>query len=305
MQRICNEEFRVLFGLNKKFVGFQEEVQKDLKYTSASVMVASKQFETRYYEIDMKFADILKEIAALKLNLQKSGRDNLETRLNNIEAMLACFQEDRMVGAVPGGNIEQRVSALEKFAESFKLQENRLLQLERQLDFKDSRIESLEAQLNGGEVTSYDGTLLWRITDFIRKRSDAITRRKTYILSPPFFSGTRGYKMCMRVYLNGDGQGKGTHISVFFTVLKGPYDALLPWPFKQVVQLSVLSQNGGVNVQDSFRPDPLSVSFQRPKKDANISSGCPLLLPLSSLENGGFIEDDCLFLQARVEGFSL
>lgn len=44
-------------------------------------------------------------------------------------------------------------------------------------------------------------------------------------------------KMCARVYLNGDGMGKGTHLSLFFVVMRGEYDALLPWPFKQKVPL--------------------------------------------------------------------
>lgn len=41
--------------------------------------------------------------------------------------------------------------------------------------------------------------------------------------------------MCLRLYLNGDGSGRGTHLSLFFVVMKGKYDALLKWPFSQKV----------------------------------------------------------------------
>lgn len=41
--------------------------------------------------------------------------------------------------------------------------------------------------------------------------------------------------MCARLYLNGDGMGKGTHVSLFFVVMRGMYDALLKWPFRQKV----------------------------------------------------------------------
>ena len=41
--------------------------------------------------------------------------------------------------------------------------------------------------------------------------------------------------MCTRLYLNGDGMGKGTHVSLFFVVMRGAYDALLKWPFRQKV----------------------------------------------------------------------
>lgn len=41
--------------------------------------------------------------------------------------------------------------------------------------------------------------------------------------------------MCLRIYLNGDGTGRGTHLSLFFVVMRGPHDALLRWPFNQKV----------------------------------------------------------------------
>lgn len=44
--------------------------------------------------------------------------------------------------------------------------------------------------------------------------------------------------MCLRIYLNGDGTGRGTHLSLFFVVMRGPNDALLRWPFNQKVRLS-------------------------------------------------------------------
>lgn len=45
--------------------------------------------------------------------------------------------------------------------------------------------------------------------------------------------------MCLRIYLNGDGTGRGTHLSLFFVVMKGPNDALLRWPFNQKVREAV------------------------------------------------------------------
>ncbi|KAJ8362580.1 hypothetical protein AAFF_G00367920 [Aldrovandia affinis] len=39
--------------------------------------------------------------------------------------------------------------------------------------------------------------------------------------------------MSLQLYLNGDGTGRGTHLSLFFMVMRGKYDALLKWPFSQ------------------------------------------------------------------------
>ena len=46
--------------------------------------------------------------------------------------------------------------------------------------------------------------------------------------------------------------GKGTHLSFFFVVMKGPFDALLPWPFKQKVALTIINQAGKKPVTDNL-----------------------------------------------------
>ena len=127
------------------------------------------------------------------------------------------------------------------------------------------------------ERASYDGTMLWRIDNFSQHRQEAVEGSTLSLYSVPFYTSKQGYKMCARVYLNGDGLGKGTHLSLFFVVMRGPYDALLPWPFEQKVTLVLLNQTQGKrNIIDQFRPDPHSSSFQRPvKREMNIASGCP------------------------------
>ena len=52
--------------------------------------------------------------------------------------------------------------------------------------------------------------------------------------------------MCLRLYPNGDGLGQGSHLSVFFVVMRGPHDAILSWPFKQKVTLALLGQTGSL-----------------------------------------------------------
>jgi hypothetical protein len=66
-----------------------------------------------------------------------------------------------------------------------------------------------------------NGTLLWKIEGYQRKRQDAINGVKTALYSPPFYSDQFGYKICAKIYLNGEGSGKGSHLSLFFVVMKG------------------------------------------------------------------------------------
>ena len=107
----------------------------------------------------------------------------------------------------------------------------------------------------------------------------------------------------LRIYLNGDGMGKGKYISLFFVIMRSSYDALSTWPFKQRVTLMLLDQGtGGEHVVDAFRPDPNSSSFKRPVSEMNIASGCPLFTPLSLLEsNKTYIKDDTAFVKIIVD----
>ena len=70
------------------------------------------------------------------------------------------------------------------------------------------------------------------------------TKRKQFNnnnYSPPFYSHPHGYKLCLRVYANGQGEGKGTHISIFASLMRGDYDNNLQWPFEGDIVVELLN----------------------------------------------------------------
>ena len=161
--------------------------------------------------------------------------------------------------------------------------------------------EQILGSIEQKEFSSYDGQLLWKISDYARRRNDAVTEQQLSFCSPCFSTSRNGYKICARLYLNGDGMGRGTHISVFLVVMRGQYDALLRWPFRQKVTFILLDQDNVEHVIDAFRPDPSSSSFQRPRRESNIASGCPTFCPLSELNNHAYVRDDTMFLKIIVD----
>ncbi|NWV55596.1 TRAF2 factor, partial [Daphoenositta chrysoptera] len=181
--------------------------------------------------------------------------------------------------------------------------ELKIAELHRCLTQKDAGLSSLHKSLLFSEQASYDGIFLWKITDVGRKLQDSVTGRTVGLYSPAFYTAKYGYKVCLRVYLNGDGTGKGTHMSLFFVVMKGDYDALLPWPFRHKVTFMLLDQNNREHVIDAFRPDLSSASFQRPVTEMNVASGCPMFLPLSKLQSPkhAYVKEDTLFLKCIIE----
>ena len=178
---------------------------------------------------------------------------------------------------------------------------NKILQLERTIGVNDLRLAEIDQRFQHSESTSYDGSLIWKITDYHRRKEDAMSGRNVSLYSQPFYSSRFGYKMCLRVYLNGDGIGRSTHMSLFFVLMKGEFDALLKWPFSHKVTLTLMDQERGIKpLSDMFRPDPTSSSFARPRMDMNIASGCPLFVAHSQLESSSFLKDNTLFIKCVV-----
>lgn len=44
----------------------------------------------------------------------------------------------------------------------------------------------------------------------------------------------------MNLLVSGDGVGKGSHVSLYFVVMRGDYDGILSWPFAHKVNSLVL-----------------------------------------------------------------
>ena len=190
---------------------------------------------------------------------------------------------------------------MDSAVDSVRRLERRMDSIEHHLALRNVALADMEEYVNQQQFSSYDGTLLWKVTEVARRRNDALSGRQTSIYSPCFYTSRHGYKMCARLYLNGDGVGRGTHLSLFFVVMRGEFDALLRWPFRQKVTMMLLDQDNAEHVIDAFRPDPRSSSFQRPRRESNIASGCPLFCSLSELNSHGYVRDDTMFLKIMVD----
>ena len=179
--------------------------------------------------------------------------------------------------------------------------EEKTLEVERTLNILSVHHSELELQLQASLASTHNGAFLWRIPEMRRRIHDAKIGRITSIYSPPFYTGRNGYKMCIRAYLNGDGSGEGTHLSIFFVIMKGEYDPLLQWPFDHKVSLVLVDQDLKKHLVQTFKPNLQSNSFQRPKSDMNVASGCPEFAKLSVLDDPSYVKDDIMYIKAIVD----
>ena len=194
--------------------------------------------------------------------------------------------------------IEQLKDSIEESSKFIDATQININALQTEIDTLQQTAMDLSFQL------SSDGSFIWRITDVAQKINDAISERQISVYSPPFFSSPTGYKMCMRLYFNGDGLARRTHLSLFFVLLQGDYDALLTWPFSYKISFCLYDlTNAKRHLVDSFRPNIKSSSFQRPQSSMNIASGIPKFCPLHIIQqdNSPYVRNDCMFIRCIVD----
>ena len=152
------------------------------------------------------------------------------------------------------------------------------------------------------DVKTVSGVFIWKIPEINRRFRDAQEKRTLSLYSPPFHTSPHGYRMCIRAYLNGDGSGKGTHISMFFVLMKSEHDNLLKWPFERPVTFELINQeNRAQSISETFMPDKHSPSFQQPKSEMNVASGFPRFVPHNVLHDQKFTNGDAIYIRCKID----
>ena len=82
-----------------------------------------------------------------------------------------------------------------------------------------------------------EGGVVVRMDEFEKHRTNC-----EVWYSRPFYLHPKGYKMCLKVFANGANVCKGTHVSVYLTLMKGEYDEKLKWPLQGTFTVWVLNQ---------------------------------------------------------------
>ncbi|XP_011409272.1 PREDICTED: TNF receptor-associated factor 5-like [Amphimedon queenslandica] len=131
--------------------------------------------------------------------------------------------------------------------------------------------------------------------------------------SPGFYTSPGGYKMSLHVYPNGNGIGKGTHVSSFIYFMAGEYDDTLEWPFQGVVTVELLNQLEDKNHKKStlsYNELAPAEPKQRVKEGTKTHGwGYPEFISHGELEynpatNCQYLKDNSLYFRVSVKATS-
>ena len=163
-------------------------------------------------------------------------------------------------------------------------------------------VADMDLKIQLQENKTLNGELIWKIDKVDLRMAQARSGNVVVLHSAPCYTKQYEYKYCSRLYLQGDGMGRSTHVSLFFVVMKSEYDQLLNWPMQKRITFELINHvNEAESVIESFISNPRSSSFQRPTNNMNVASGCPMFIALEKFLSGGFIVDNCAYIKTTVQ----
>ena len=131
----------------------------------------------------------------------------------------------------------------------------------------------------------------------------SFTEKKKYqdwFYSTPFYTSQNGYRFCISVVTNGNGDGEGTHLSVYACLMKGDNDDSLTWPFTGTVTVTLLNQLEDENHYAEKINFLADYSAGRIEGERGIGLGCPNFIAHSDLQEN-YLVDDALFFRVSVD----
>ena len=228
-----------------------EQQEKRIDSHHFAMTQSHKKFSQQVSGLQESLAQQKDELTTMMKSSERESRDKLHKSQNEANQKLEQYQEKiaqleraMTTHSTRSEQQEKRIDshhfAMTQSHKMFSQQVSGLQEsLAQQKDELTTMMKSSEEKLEkSSRKLSFDFTL----TAFKSKKENDI-----FWYSLPFYTHTHGYRMCISVCANGYGYGKGTHLSVFASLMKGPFDDYLEWPFQGTLTIQLLNQLKDVN----------------------------------------------------------
>ncbi|XP_077526769.1 TNF receptor-associated factor 3-like isoform X2 [Haemaphysalis longicornis] len=250
---------------------------------------------------------VVTRLAAYRRSLEEiqGERDMLRNQLNEVNASLKGlnlgFEHHCTQTASVQNELRHRVQQLEQRLAQLNAQgapaPPQVSMAPSEASFASMAPATLSSS-NDEMITQADGQFRWLLKEYSRTRRHQRHGTHRYSSSPVFCTGMPGYRLQLRIHLNGMGQSrKGRFMAVQLVLLKGPHDAQLPWPFRHRVTITLVNQTGPQHVSYTIN-DP---SFPRTQGDHTVPYVWQEFVAISDLEaSPGLAWNDSLLFELSV-----
>ena len=150
-------------------------------------------------------------------------------------------------------------------------------------------------------------SFVWKVTEFWKILRQAKNERNKRIKSEPFYAGRQGYKLRLCIEPDGNQSKRNRYLSVYILLMKGGFDGMLPWPFRQKVTFTLIDQNDQLSSRfNVVRSLYVTFSTGRPVADeADESQGITIFISLQNLSEPRYVllMARCLLMRRLIPSF--
>ena len=151
---------------------------------------------------------------------------------------------------------------------------------------------------------------IFKFVKFEERKAD-----KAIVCSPPFYTNSGGYKLCIQVRADGHTPvctGRGSHVSVLVFLMRGENDDHLSWPFTGTVKIELLNQledNQHHFMRLHFSKNPKANQRVLDADKARLGCGHTKFIAHSSLGHDTarrcqYLMNDCLYFRIKTKAIS-
>ena len=187
-----------------------------------------------------------------------------------------------------------------------------------ELDKIETRLEKLKTGEQPCDWNLYK--IIWKLENFsvvfnnakqfeeIENKNIADPNLARDFCSTAFLSKPYGYSFFIRAFPYGCGPALGKSMSITISLIAGPFDDNIPWPFKGTIQISVFRQdNSGLIWTNLLKTsDKTTPCFVRPSPlQPNTSCGIFFYLPHEEMfkTQKNLIKNDNVYIQIKILDF--
>ena len=146
-------------------------------------------------------------------------------------------------------------------------------------------------------------SFVWKVTEFWKILRQAKSERNKRIKSEPFYAGRQGYKLRLCIEPDGNQSKRNRYLSVYILLMKGSFDGMLPWPFRQKVTFTLIDQKDQLSSRfNVVRSLYVTFSTGRPlTEEVDESQGIERFISHSNLSLFRHVVDDTLFIHVKID----